>query len=170
VEQQPGSGVSGVVCGHNVAVGSSDWLTERSVVRRPAVLEGCCMQRCQRVSLVPDDPKSKRCLSRPHLMQVGSLPRLPAGGQQGSTTVAVSIDGHMAAAIQIADELRTDSRAAVQQLRAMGIRPVLLSGEPGSCCHWYDHVSLRHSIQHKDGALGHDEFLAHVFTLQLLDS
>ena len=46
--------------------------------------------------------------------------------------MAVSVDGHMAAAIQIADELRTDSRAAVQQLRAMGIRPVLLSGEHGA--------------------------------------
>jgi cation transport ATPase len=48
VEQQPGSGVSGVVCGHDVAVGSPDWLTERSVVRRPAVLEGCFRQRSQR--------------------------------------------------------------------------------------------------------------------------
>jgi hypothetical protein len=46
--------------------------------------------------------------------------------------VAVSVDGRMAAAIQIADELRTDSRAAVQQLRAMGIRPVLLSGACGA--------------------------------------
>lgn len=48
VEQQPGSGISGVVSGHDVAVGSPDWLTERSVVRRPAVLEGCFRQRSQR--------------------------------------------------------------------------------------------------------------------------
>ena len=131
MEQQPGSGVSGVVSGHDVAVGSPDWLAELSVVRRPNALKACCRQQCLRTQPGPDDTRSMRCLNRPHLVQVGSLPRLPAGGQQGSTTVAVSIDGHMAAAIQIADELRADSRAAVQQLRAMGIRPVLLSGERG---------------------------------------
>jgi len=55
------------------------------------------------------------------------LPALPV---QGATSVAVAIDGRMAAAIQIADALRPDAEAAVRGLRAMGIRPILLSGEP----------------------------------------
>lgn len=47
---------------------------------------------------------------------------------QGATLVAVAIDGRMAASIQIADALRPDAEAAVLGLRAMGIRPILLSG------------------------------------------
>lgn len=139
VEQQPGSGVSGVVAGHDVAVGSPDWLVERGVVRehygirilqaqyatcayavfRLAVCHGFCFRLA--FSFAFDQ--------FPLCAKAGALPHLPAGGSQGATTVAVSVDGHMAAAIQIADELRPDAKAAVQGLHAMGVRPILLSGQ-----------------------------------------
>jgi len=38
VEQEPGSGVSGVVDGHDVAVGSWEWLASRGVAGAPPAL------------------------------------------------------------------------------------------------------------------------------------
>ncbi len=61
-----------------------------------------------------------------HCLRAARIRRLC--GSQGATLVAVAVDGRIAAAVQVADALRPDAREAVQNLRAMGIRPILLSG------------------------------------------
>ncbi|MEQ1884793.1 MAG: heavy metal translocating P-type ATPase [Bryobacteraceae bacterium] len=49
--------------------------------------------------------------------------------QDGLTVVYSAIDGELAGAIALGDALRPDARAFVEELRAMGIEPVLLSGD-----------------------------------------
>jgi Cu+-exporting ATPase len=47
----------------------------------------------------------------------------------GQTAVVVGWDGQARAALTIADELRPDAGAAVARLRALGLRPMLLTGD-----------------------------------------
>ena len=47
----------------------------------------------------------------------------------GSTTVSVAVDGRPAALLAIADEIRPTARSAIAELRARGLRPVMLTGD-----------------------------------------
>jgi len=47
----------------------------------------------------------------------------------GSTVVAVAVDGAFAGLITIADSLRPDAREAVAALRALGIEPIMITGD-----------------------------------------
>ncbi|MFM7687421.1 MAG: heavy metal translocating P-type ATPase [Actinomycetota bacterium] len=49
--------------------------------------------------------------------------------QRGTAVVAVHSDGKLLGTLAIADTVKPTSRAAVQRLRAMGLRPVLLTGD-----------------------------------------
>lgn len=48
---------------------------------------------------------------------------------QGSTPIAVAIDGAFAGVVVLADELKPTSRLAVARLRELGLEPVLLTGD-----------------------------------------
>ena len=48
---------------------------------------------------------------------------------QGRTTVLVAVDGEMVAVIAIADATRDTAAEAVSALKALGVRPVMLSGD-----------------------------------------
>ncbi|MGI8667540.1 MAG: HAD-IC family P-type ATPase, partial [Jatrophihabitans sp.] len=48
---------------------------------------------------------------------------------QGRTPVWVGRDGAIAAVVVLADTVRPTSRAAIEQLRALGLRPILLTGD-----------------------------------------
>ncbi len=50
----------------------------------------------------------------------------------GRTTILVAVDGRAVAVIGIADTLRPTARATVARLRAMGIEPVMLTGDQES--------------------------------------
>ena len=52
-----------------------------------------------------------------------------ASGQDGRTGVAVSWDGRTRGVIRLADTVKPTSAAAVAELKAMGITPVLLTGD-----------------------------------------
>src|SRR6185503_14104154 len=48
---------------------------------------------------------------------------------EGRTVIGVELDGRFLGWIAMADELREGSREAVRRLQAMGIEPVVLSGD-----------------------------------------
>jgi P-type Cu+ transporter len=52
-----------------------------------------------------------------------------AAADEGRTAVLVGWDGQARAALAVADELRPGAAAAVARLRALGLRPVLLTGD-----------------------------------------
>ncbi|MFD6797245.1 heavy metal translocating P-type ATPase [Streptomyces cyaneofuscatus] len=54
---------------------------------------------------------------------------LAEAGEQGRTAVAVAWDGEARGVLGVADAVKDGSAAAVAQLRALGLRPVLLTGD-----------------------------------------
>ncbi|MFE9010654.1 heavy metal translocating P-type ATPase [Streptomyces cyaneofuscatus] len=54
---------------------------------------------------------------------------LAEAGEQGRTAVAVAWDGMARGVLGVADAVKDGSAAAVAQLRALGLRPVLLTGD-----------------------------------------
>lgn len=93
-EGQPGSGVSAIVKGRRVIIGTSDWLTQHGVPL--------------------DDTFSST---------IRELEK------QAFSCVHVAVDGCYAGLVAIADQLRPDARKLVDNLRAVGIRMTLLSGD-----------------------------------------
>lgn len=91
---QPGSGVTAIVDGHSVVIGTGDWLMQQQVVL--------------------DDSFSS------------TIQELE---KQAFSCVHIAVDGHYAGLIAIADQLRPDARSLVDNLRAVGIRMTLLSGD-----------------------------------------
>lgn len=57
------------------------------------------------------------------------LARAQALAVEGKTVVYVAADGILAGLIAVTDSLRTDAKAAVEQLRVMGLRVMLLTGD-----------------------------------------
>ena len=55
---------------------------------------------------------------------------------QGKTVVYVLADGAPIGAIALADIVRKESREAVQRLKAMGIRPIMLTGDSAAVARW----------------------------------
>ncbi len=49
--------------------------------------------------------------------------------QQGQTPMFIAVDGQLAGLIAVSDPIRSDSRAAIQQLHKLGIRVVMLTGD-----------------------------------------
>jgi P-type Cu2+ transporter len=56
-------------------------------------------------------------------------PRIRRLSEQGKTVVFVVLGGTVAGAIALADIVREESRAAVQQLKAMGLQCIMLTGD-----------------------------------------
>uniref|UniRef100_UPI000CD4CA32 heavy metal translocating P-type ATPase n=1 Tax=Streptomyces sp. SM11 TaxID=565557 RepID=UPI000CD4CA32 len=54
---------------------------------------------------------------------------LAEAGEQGRTAVAVAWDGEARGVLGVADAVKDSSAAAVAELRALGLRPVLLTGD-----------------------------------------
>jgi P-type Cu+ transporter len=66
--------------------------------------------------------------------QVGSLPAELAGGmeeaeQQGATPVVAAIDGKAAGVFVVTDTVKPGAATAVADLRGLGLRPILLTGD-----------------------------------------
>jgi len=60
----------------------------------------------------------------------GTLTRLAAGSEQrGNTVVAVGWNGNVQALIAVADTIKPSSAPAIDRLRALGLTPILLTGD-----------------------------------------
>jgi Cu2+-exporting ATPase len=62
-------------------------------------------------------------------MSVASLPPADDWGREGRTVLHVIVDGHVAGAIAAEDEVRPESREAVDALHALGIRVAMITGD-----------------------------------------
>ncbi len=70
--------------------------------------------------------------------------------EQGKTVVYVLVDGRAIGAIALADIIRPESREALARLKAMGIKPIMLTGDSTAVARWVA------------GELGLDEYFAEV--------
>ena len=98
---EPGRGVSAVVAGRAVRVGRLDWVIEP----KPA-LDGAAGPET-----ATGDPRGKALV------------------QAGVTTVAVAWEGALRGTIGVADTVKPGSADAVASFRALGLRPVLVTGD-----------------------------------------
>jgi Cu2+-exporting ATPase len=55
---------------------------------------------------------------------------------QGKTVVFVMVDGRVEGAIALADTIRPESKQAIAELKAMGIRTMMLTGDNQQVAHW----------------------------------
>ena len=55
---------------------------------------------------------------------------------QGKTVVFVIVDGRVEGAIALADTIRPESKQAIAELKAMGIRTMMLTGDNQQVAHW----------------------------------
>ncbi len=62
--------------------------------------------------------------------------RIDALTSQGKTTIYVLIDGEVSGAIGLADVIRPESREAIAQLKAMGIRCMMITGDNQQVARW----------------------------------
>ena len=115
LEQEPGSGIRGVVNGRLVAVGTLDWLRRQGASAPPPDNSAAAAAE----SSGADSPRSWKTAQS----------RLEACS--GHTRVFVSIGNSIAAYIDMADELRPGAAETVAALRGMGITSILLSGTEG---------------------------------------
>jgi len=76
--------------------------------------------------------------------------RLQALVDQGKTVVYVLADGKLIGAIALADIIRPESREALGRLKAMGIKPIMLTGDSTAVARWVA------------GELGLDDYFAEV--------
>lgn len=68
----------------------------------------------------------------PYLLEQANATELPisdAWREQGAIILHVLIDGHVAGALRLADEIRPESRAAVDELHARGVQVVMITGD-----------------------------------------
>lgn len=68
-------------------------------------------------------------LLREHGVELGSVPAAEAHIQQGCTVTYVAIDGVPAGFLALSDTLRKESGATIDALSALGVQPVLLTGD-----------------------------------------
>ncbi len=119
-----------------VAASASEELGPLPAVDGFASLEGLGVQG---VVAGPDGRTHAVVVGRPALLAEWSqhLPAelgaaLPAYERQGRTVVAVGWDGTARGLLVVADTVKPTSAEAVARLRALGLRPVLLTGDNGA--------------------------------------
>jgi P-type Cu+ transporter len=114
-ESAGGRGVRGVVTSgsttHEVVVGRPDWVARQ-------------LSTADRDGPSPDLPRAAQDLLPPDLLRAAE-----ELGTDGCTTVLVAWDGVPRGLLALADTAREGSREAVAAFRALGLRPVLLTGD-----------------------------------------
>ncbi|MCO7218318.1 cation-translocating P-type ATPase [Klenkia sp. PcliD-1-E] len=111
--------------------------TEGEAAPQPAVAEFANLEGLGvRGTLTDTDGTHTALVGRPRLLTEQNI-TLPEDLQtaharaeaEGATVVAVAIDGTPAGLITIADTVKPTSAAAITQLRALGLTPILLTGD-----------------------------------------
>jgi Cu2+-exporting ATPase len=100
LEDRPGRGVRGMVDGQEVLVGRPEWVIE-SLEQSPA-------------GGTPREDILARCEDYK---------------EAGSTVVMIAVDGDLEAVLGLDDALRPEAKAIVENIRAMRVRPMILSGD-----------------------------------------
>ena len=114
-----GRGVTGRVEGREVAVGRPAWIAERGIAIPGAL----------------DDAVTAAQASGATAVVLAAAPRAGGAGGNGAGEDGADRDGTAGAAptavavLAVRDTVRPSSRAAVAELRALGVRPILLTGD-----------------------------------------
>ena len=114
-----GRGVTGRVEGREVAVGRPAWIAERGIAIPGAL----------------DDAVTAAQASGATAVVLAAAPRPGGAGGNGAGEDGADRDGTAGAAptavavLAVRDTVRPSSRAAVAELRALGVRPILLTGD-----------------------------------------
>ncbi|PSC75437.1 copper-transporting ATPase chloroplastic [Micractinium conductrix] len=133
--QEPGSGVTATVAARRVAVGTLEWVTREAAAQQlgggtassPAPLRSLDQQEAEEAAAAAASAAASTSAAAAAVAAVATQP--------GHILVYVGIDGQLAGAIEIADELRADAAHTVQQLKRMGVQAVMLSGDQAATAH-----------------------------------
>ena len=136
--QEPGSGVTATVAGRRVSVGTLEWVTrpwqaqqaqqqgEQAGEQQPAEQQGSALisldEQERRLAAAAvgsgsDGSTSSSSSSGSTTAELAAAEQAVAASRPGHILVYVGIDGRAAGTIEIADELRPDAAATVQQLQ-----------------------------------------------------
>ncbi|HEY9855322.1 MAG TPA: copper-translocating P-type ATPase, partial [Stenomitos sp.] len=63
-------------------------------------------------------------------------PRVDVLASQGKTVIFVVVDGELMGAVALADLIRPESRLAIDRLKAMGVHPMMLTGDNRLVARW----------------------------------
>ncbi len=66
------------------------------------------------------------------VLDAGQRAQLAAAEEGGATAICVAVDGKPAGIISLRDTVKEGSAAAVNRLKALGLRPILLTGDNGA--------------------------------------
>lgn len=105
LEDRPGRGVRGIVDGEQVFVGRPEWVIDAlggqasMSVKEDAVRHDAILARCEDYKVA------------------------------GSTVVMIAVEGRLAAVLGLEDALRPEAFEIIEGIRAMGVRPMILSGD-----------------------------------------
>jgi Cu+-exporting ATPase len=66
------------------------------------------------------------------VLEAGQRAQLAAAEDGGATAICVAVDGTQAGIISLRDTVKEGSAAAVTRLKALGLRPILLTGDNGA--------------------------------------
>ena len=141
-----GRGVVGRVGGHQVIAGNEDLLRELNIeIPLESVIPTeertsstmCHPERSESASAAGDLAQSRDLLSAPTGTNVSSSgpnldylkSRADALRKDGQTVVFVAVDGRAAGILGIADPVKPEAAQAVRDLRAQGLRVVMLTGD-----------------------------------------
>ena len=109
-----GAGIRGVVDGHAITIGNSRLMVDIGALQEPSVLD------------------------------LGALrePNALSGSFRGGTVLCVAVDGEYMGAFWVADQLKSSAADTVRELRSLGLRIVMLTG---------DNKTVAHSVASKVG-------------------
>jgi Cu2+-exporting ATPase len=120
--QEPGSGAAAVVDGRVVAVGTLEWVQRHGARLRKARPLGQRQHGKQQQQQQQEGTESSAGAVRGAVDGSGAV-------LAGHTQVYVSVGGAVVGLLDVADALRPDAAATVAELRAAGLRPLMLSGD-----------------------------------------
>lgn len=126
--QEPGSGVTATVAGRRVSVGTLEWVTRPPQQQQQAAPEarGEDGQPAAAAPLISLDEQERQAPAPTPgaAADLAAAEAAVATSRPGHILVYVGVDGQAAATIEIADELRPDAAATIQQLQVR---------RPGGC-------------------------------------
>ena len=155
---EPGGGARARVDGHEVLVGNERFVTDRlAMAAAPLVSLG----RRGGAPVAPaqgaERPASGRAFPAPLALAIAQA------GERAETPIVVVVDGAPVAVIAVADRVKEHAAAAVDALKALGVQPVLVTGDSAATAHA---VARQVGITEVVAGARPEEKLAHVARLR----
>ena len=129
--QEPGSGAVALVGGRRVAVGTIEWVARQQAAAAgeaaSAAGAGATAEHAATAAAAAAASSSGRSAAGAGA-PAGAAGAAAGGGGSGVTQVYVSIDGVLVGSLRVADQIRPDARATIEEMHKQGLRTIMLSG------------------------------------------